>query len=68
LFAEAATAFPDAKRQELYGQIQKILVEDVPVAWGLELEFPAIYRCKVKGLVDSAIGINDAFADAWIDK
>jgi peptide/nickel transport system substrate-binding protein len=35
LFAEAATAFPDAKRQEIYSQIQKILVEDVPVAWAL---------------------------------
>ncbi len=68
LFAEAATAFPDAKRQDLYAQIQKIVVEDVPVAWAMELEFPTIYRCKVKGLIDSAIGINDAFANAWIDK
>ena len=68
LFAEAATAFPDAKRQELYGRIQRQLAEDVPVAWLLELEFPTIYRCKIRSFIDSAIGVNDAFANAWIDK
>lgn len=68
LFAEAAVAFPDSKRQELYNQVMKILIDDVPVAWLLELEFPTIYRCKVKDLVTTGIGVNDGFRDAWIDK
>jgi peptide/nickel transport system substrate-binding protein len=63
---EAATAFPDAKRQELYNKAQRQLVEDVPVGWLMELEFPTIYNCKVQNLIDSAIGINDAFGTAWI--
>jgi peptide/nickel transport system substrate-binding protein len=65
LFAEAATATPDSKRQELYTKVQKILVEDVPVAWQTEMQFPTIYRCNVKNLIKTAIGINDAFGDAW---
>jgi peptide/nickel transport system substrate-binding protein len=68
LFAEAAVAFPDSKRQELYNQVMKILIDDVPVAWLLELEFPTIYHCRVKDLVTTGIGVNDGFRDAWIDK
>ena len=43
-------------------------VEDVPVAWTLELEFPTIHRCGVKNLVTTAIGVNDGFRDAWIEE
>jgi peptide/nickel transport system substrate-binding protein len=67
LFIEAATAFPDEKRQEIYSAVQKKLVDDAPVAWLLELGFPTIYRCKVNNLVNTAIGVNDGFKDAWID-
>jgi peptide/nickel transport system substrate-binding protein len=68
LFAEGAVATPDSKRKETYEKAQKILVEDVPVAWMLELQFPTITRCKVKNLITTAIGVNDGFRDAWIDK
>jgi peptide/nickel transport system substrate-binding protein len=68
LFADGATATPDSKRKEIYEKVQKILVEDVPVAWMLELQFPTITRCKVKDLITTAIGVNDGFRDAWIDK
>lgn len=66
LFDEAATAFPDSARTEFYKQVQQQLVEDVPVAWLLELEFPTIYNCKVQNLIDSAIGVNDGLGTAWI--
>ena len=68
LFAEGAAAFPDSKRQEIYDKVQKILVDDVPVAWLLELQFPTITRCNVKNLITTGIGVNDGFRDAWIDK
>ncbi|MET0907535.1 MAG: ABC transporter substrate-binding protein, partial [Tardiphaga sp.] len=67
LFAEGAVATPDSKRKELYDKVQKILVEDVPVAWLLELQFPTIMNCKVKNLITTGIGVNDGFRDAWID-
>lgn len=65
LFADAAIAPTDAARQELYTKVQKVLVEDLPVLWLLEMEFPTIYRCNVKNLVTTAIGVNDGFRDAW---
>jgi len=68
LFADGAVAFPDAKRAEIYAKAQKILTDDVPVAWLLELQFPTITRCNVKNLITTAIGVNDGFRDAWIEK
>ena len=65
LFAEAATANGDAARQELYTKVQQILVDDLPVAWMLELEFPTIYRSNFNNLIKTATGMNDAFQDAW---
>ena len=68
LFAQAAVLADEGKRQELYTQVQQKLVDDVPVAWTLELSFPTIYRCDVKDLVQTAIGVNDGFKDAWLDR
>ncbi|WP_089229828.1 ABC transporter substrate-binding protein [Tistlia consotensis] len=68
LFDKAAVAFPDAERQKLYDEVQKIIVEDVPVAWLLEIEFPTIYRSDVKNLVTTAIGVNDGLGGAWLDR
>jgi peptide/nickel transport system substrate-binding protein len=68
LFDQAAIAYPDAKRQQLYTAVQQILAEEVPVAWLLELDFPTIYRCNVKNLVNTAIGVNDGFVDAWMNQ
>ena len=68
LFADAAIAPTDTERQALYTEVQQKLVDDVPVAWLLELGFPTIYRCDVKDLVTTAIGLNDGFRDAWLDR
>lgn len=65
LFAAAAIAPNDQMRQALYTQVQKLLAEDLPVLWLLEMDFPTIYRCSVKNLVNTAIGVNDGFREAW---
>lgn len=64
---QAAVAVTAEERQELYTEMQQILVEDVPVAWLLELGFPTIYRCNIKDLVTTAIGLNDGFKNAYIE-
>lgn len=68
LFTDGAVAFADSARKEAYDKAQKILADDVPVAWLLELQFPTITRCNVKNLITTGIGVNDGFRDAWIDK
>lgn len=68
LWQQAAVSPSEEERQELYTQIQNQVVSDVPVAWLLELGFPTIYRCNVKDLVTTGIGINDGTRDAWIEQ
>ncbi|EKF42967.1 ABC transporter substrate binding protein [Nitratireductor indicus C115] len=68
LFDKAAVAVTAEERQKLYTEVQQKLVDDVPVAWLLELGFPTIYRCNVKDLVTTAIGVNDGFKNAYIEK
>ncbi len=65
LFAEGAVAPTEQARQAAYSQVQKILADELPVLWLLEMDFPTIYRCNVKNLVTTAIGVNDGFREAW---
>ncbi len=67
LYAEAANAAPDSRRQELYTKVQQILAEELPVLWLLEMDFPTIHRCNIKDLVTTGIGVNDGFRNAWKD-
>ncbi len=68
LWMQAAVSPSPEERQEIYSEIQNRIVEDVPVAWLLELGFPTIYRCNVQNLVTTGIGINDGLRDAWIEQ
>ena len=67
LFAEAAVAPSDEERQRLYTKVQQLIVEDVAILWLLELEYPTIYRCNIKNLVTTAVGVDDGFRDARKD-
>lgn len=68
LFAEASSAFPDENRAKIYAEAQKILVDDVPVAWLLELSFPVVHRCNIKNLTTTATGLIGGFKDAYIER
>ncbi len=63
LFAEAANATAEM-RPDLYKRVQQILVEDLPILWLTEMEFPTVHRCSVKDIATTAIGINDGLREA----
>ncbi len=67
-FADGAATVDAAKRQAAYDGVQKIIIEDAPLAWLLELEFPTLTRCRVHDLITTSIGVNDGFRDAWIER
>ena len=67
LFEAGATAADPEKRREAYLQVQKILLEDVPVAWLHEINFPTLYRSKITNIINSGIGLNDSLARASIN-
>ncbi|MGM4967255.1 ABC transporter substrate-binding protein [Tardiphaga sp. 1201_B9_N1_1] len=61
LFEEAAVATSDDKRQELYSQVQRILVEDVPVVWTFEQDYPNFIDKRLKNVLSTAIGVHETF-------
>jgi peptide/nickel transport system substrate-binding protein len=61
LFEEAAVATSSAKRQELYSAVQKLLVEEVPIVWLLEQDYPNFMDKKLKNVITTAIGVHETF-------
>jgi peptide/nickel transport system substrate-binding protein len=61
LFEEAAVATDDKKRQELYTAVQKIVVDEVPIAWMIEQDFPNFYDKKLKNVITTGIGVHETF-------
>lgn len=68
LFDQGAGTINQDERTAAYTEVQKVLYEDVPVAWLMDMSFPTITRCNVKDLVTTGIGINDGFKNAYIEK
>lgn len=64
LFERGATATGDAERQQAYSQVQKILTEDAPMAWLVEVEFPTLLDSGYEDVVVSAIGVNETYRAA----
>ncbi|MCC5810682.1 MAG: ABC transporter substrate-binding protein [Ectothiorhodospiraceae bacterium] len=68
LFARAAVENDPDERAALYAKVQQILVEELPVIWLLEMEFPTIVNTRVRNATTTAIGVADTFADTWIEQ
>jgi len=66
LFEKAAKENDPKTRQEYYSKVQQILVEDVPVGWLLEIEFPTFQSKRLHDAVTTAIGVSETYADAWL--
>lgn len=64
LFEAGMREVDPAKRAQIYAEVQKLLVDEVPVAWLHEIKFPTLFRSKVENLITSGIGLNDGFARA----
>ena len=46
--------------------MQKILTEDVPQIWLMELAFPTIHDKKVKNVITTGLGVHKSFDDVFI--
>ncbi len=59
---DMAKVEPDpAKRAQYYHEFQKILCEEVPVAWCVEILFPTVVSSDFSKVIDSAIGLAGNF-------
>ena len=68
LFAEAANEPDEAKRRDLYKQVQRIVADEVALAWLVEMQWPTIHSAKLKNVVRNGLGPNDNFAEAYFEE
>jgi peptide/nickel transport system substrate-binding protein len=66
LFTAGAREIDPEKRRLIYLEVQKILLDEVPVAWLHEINFPTLYRSKVQNVISSGIGLNDSLCRASV--
>ena len=55
-----------AKRSALYAEMQKIVTDEVPVAWIAEMKYPTIINNRAHDVVTTSDGTVDGMADAWL--
>ncbi|MEL6478560.1 MAG: ABC transporter substrate-binding protein [Pseudomonadota bacterium] len=68
LLSAGAQEADATKRAEIYGEIQGILANDMPVVNLFEMEFLTVYNDKFKDHDKSALGSYGSFAEAWLDE
>ena len=66
LFAQARKAPLPADRQAAFFAVQKLLVEQIPQVWLLEMSFPTIHDKKVHNLLEYGTGVHACFDDVSI--
>ena len=66
LFGRAGRAVQDSERARLYREVETILMEDVPVAWLIELSFPTFTSKRTHDAIVTGLGTFDTFGNAWL--
>ncbi|MXP61793.1 ABC transporter substrate-binding protein [Roseomonas sp. M0104] len=66
LFGQARDAADPKQRQEAFSTVQKILVDDVPLVWLLEMAFPTIHDKKLRNVITSGTGVHACFDDVFL--
>lgn len=64
--ADAST--DEAERAELYSKAQRRIAEQAPVVWLAELDFPTLYKDRVKDLIVDGSGLSSNFAGVYIEE
>ncbi len=66
LFATARNSPDPAVRQQAFTGVQKILCEEVPQIWLMELAWPTIHDKKLHNVIQTAMGPNASFDNVFL--
>jgi len=66
LFTTARESSEPAVRQKAFSEAQKILCEELPQIWLLELAWPTIHDKKLHGVIQTAMGPNSSFDNVFL--
>ena len=67
LFAQAASEPSHEKRMTMYHEVQKIIADEVALAWLVELQWPTVHSTNLKNVVRNGLGPNDNFAEVYFE-
>ena len=67
LFEQGARAARDADRQRAYSEVQRILCDEVPVAWILEMAWPNFVNRKFHDVITTGLGPVESYDTVWMD-
>ncbi len=67
LFEAAARAVQDADRQRHYSELQRILCDEVPVGWILEMSWPNFVNRKFHDVITTGLGPVETYERAWME-
>jgi peptide/nickel transport system substrate-binding protein len=68
LAEQASVEINEKKRVELYKRFQQIIVEDSPIVFISEVQFPTVHRTTFKDLIVSPLGVLASFERAWSEQ
>jgi peptide/nickel transport system substrate-binding protein len=66
LFTTAREAGDPAVRQKAFTEVQKILCEELPQIWLMELAWPTIHDKKLHNVIQTAMGPNSSFDNVFL--
>lgn len=66
LFLAARNAVDTPTRQRNFTEVTKLLVEEVPQIWLMELTFPTIHDKKVNNVITTGVGVHTSFHDVFL--
>ena len=66
LFEQGAKSVKDEDRQKAYSEVQKLLVDEVPVAWLIEMAWPNFVNRKFNDVITNGIGPSDSYDRVWM--
>jgi peptide/nickel transport system substrate-binding protein len=68
LFADVAQESDEARRKQLFAQIQRILEHDLPDVNLVSPQYVTLYARKVQNHTTTADGVASSFADVWLKR
>jgi peptide/nickel transport system substrate-binding protein len=67
LLAAGAREVDPAKRGDIYKKVQKILVEDSPLVWLIDVDYVTVFNKKLHDHTTGPLGTQQAFERAWLE-
>jgi peptide/nickel transport system substrate-binding protein len=66
LFAQARTGVTEESRRVAFSEVQKILVEDVPLLWVVEVNYPTVTDKRLHNAVQLGTGDHASYDDVFL--